>query len=108
MANNLASNPIYVESAATLWVSPKIASADVPGPKFVRLIQWIDDAADIVDDDDISLIINGVTFTGKIQMTNNTANNLCMWELGPFNPGICVDTFTVTTIDHGLLYIWLE
>jgi hypothetical protein len=99
MANNLVSNPMTVDSAATLWSGTT---------KFVRHIQWLDDAADMTDDDDLLLVINGATISGKIQITNNTANNLCFWETGPYSPGVCVDSFVVTTIDHGLLVIWLE
>jgi hypothetical protein len=99
MANNLVTNPMTVDTAATLWSNT---------PRRVRLIQWIDDAADIVDDDDLLIVINGATITGKIALTANTVNNLCVWEFGPFNPGILVDTFIVTTLDHGLLVIVVE
>ena len=100
MGNDLNGNPMYVDTAAALWTAGY--------PKSVRLIQWIDDAADIVDDDDLALAINGITFTGKIQLTANTLNNICVWQLGPFNPGMPVQSFTVTTIDHGILYIWFD
>jgi hypothetical protein len=100
MGNDLTGNPMYVDTAAALWTASH--------PKYVRLIQWIDDAADIADDDDIALIINGITFTGKIQLTANAVENLCVWQLGPFSPGIPIQSFTVTTIDHGILYIWFD
>jgi hypothetical protein len=99
MANNLVCNPMTVDTAATLWSNTV---------KYVKYIQWIDDAADMADDDDLLLVINGATITGKIQITNNTANNLCFWEFGPFDRGIPVDSFIVSTIDHGILVIVLE
>ncbi len=99
MANNLVTNPMTVDTAATLW------SGTI---KNVRYIQWIDDAADIADDDDLLIVINGATITGKIALTANTVNNLCVWEFGPFDRGIPVDSFIVTTIDHGLLVIVVE
>ena len=99
MANNLVTNPMTVDTAGTLWSN---------SVKYVRQVQWLDDGADIADDDDIVLVINGATITGKIQLTVNTVNNLCVWEFGPFNPGVPVDSFIVTTIDHGLLLIVLQ
>lgn len=99
MANDLTSNPMYVDSAATLWANTN---------KMVRLVQWIDDNADIADDDDILVVINGVNIAGKIQLTANAVENLCVWQLGPFSPGVTVQSFVVTTIDHGVLYVWLD
>jgi len=96
MANALTGNPITIDTAATAW------SAN----KYVQLIQWIDDNADIADDDDILLVINGVTVTGKIQLGANTVNNLVVWEMA-FNPPMRIESFVVTTLDHGLLVVWL-
>lgn len=109
MGNTLTSNPIYVDTAATVWT----------GNKMVRLIQWIDDAADIADDDDLSITINGVTIAVKIQIgttsggapvENVTPNvgNICVWQIGPFNPGMYMNDFVVNTIDHGALLIWIQ
>ena len=98
MANALTGNPITVDTAATILTASNKAK--------VQLIQWIDDGADIADDDDILLVINGVTITGKIQLGANTVNNLVVWEMA-FNPPMRIETFVVTTLDHGLLVIWL-
>ena len=67
MANALTGNPIRVESAATIWTASKKAK--------VQLIQWIDDKADIADNDAIVLTSNGVGIKGKIPGPN-TNNNL--------------------------------
>ena len=110
MGNTLTSNPYYVDTAATLWTKT---------PKYVREIQWIDDFADIVDDDDLSITINGVTIATKIQIATTTGltpveavtpnvGNICVWRQGPFNPGIAISDFAVNTIDHGVLLIWLD
>jgi len=99
MANDLTGNPLVVDTAATLWSKSL---------KYIREIQWIDDAADIIDDDDLVVVINNATITGKIALTANTVNNLAVWKSGPFNPGIPVSNFIVTTIDHGSLLIWLD
>jgi len=98
MANALTGNPMTVDTAATLW--------STGAPKYVQLIQWIDDAADMTDDDDLLMVINGVTVTAKIQITNNTANNVVFWEMS-FSQPVAIHKFVVTTIDHGLLVIWL-
>lgn len=71
----------------------------------LRELQWVDDGADIADDDDLVLAINGATITGKIALTANTVNDLCVWRLGPFNPPLIVSSFTLTTIDHGVLLL---
>jgi len=72
----------------------------------LRMVQWIDDAADIADDDDLVLTINGITMTCKIQLTANTVNNLVLYQIGPFNPGVRVNSFTVTTLDAGVIHVW--
>lgn len=107
MGNTLTSNPVYVDTAATAW----------SGPGTVRLIQWCDDNADIADDDDLSITVNGVTIAVKAQIgttgggtpvedVSPNVGNVCVWQIGPFNPGIPVTDFIVNTIDHGVLLIW--
>lgn len=109
MANSLNSNPIYVDTAATIWDDSKM----------VRLIQWIDDNADLVDNDDLSISINGVTITAKVQIATTqggtpvenvspNVGNICVWQMGPFNPGVWLSNFIVNTIDHGALLIFVQ
>ena len=110
MAGNvLVRNPYYVDTAAELWADKNTG---------VRLIQWIDDAGDIADDDDLDITINGVTIAAKIQIGTTAGGtpveavtpnvgNVCVWQIGPFNPGICISDFIVNTIDHGVLLIWV-
>jgi hypothetical protein len=85
----------------------------------LRLIQWIDDAGDIADDDDIVLTINGVALTGKVQIGTTAGGaaveavtpnvgNIVVWQIGPFNPGIHVTGLVVTTIDHGAVHVWYD
>lgn len=100
MANNLNSNPLFVDTAATLWTE---------SPKYVKLIQWVDDVGDMTDNDDCILTINGVALTGRIQRPTDVGfSHTVKWQIGPFNPGIPVSTFIVTTIDSGVIHIWLE
>lgn len=96
MANQVSGNPIVMDTAATL-----------SGRTTIRQIQWVDDAADIADDDDLVLKMNGVTITGKVALTANELGTLVLYQAGPFNPGIDVEDFQVVTIDHGSLVVWL-
>jgi len=98
MANVLTSNPKYIDASA----------GSAFGPANIRLIQWVDDAADIVDDDDLVFVMNGITITGKIALTANTINNVAVWQIGPFSPGIPCTSFSVTTIDHGALLVFVS
>lgn len=110
MANQTKSNPIVADTAASLWST---------GVRYVREIQWIDDAADIADSDDLNITINGAVIAAAIQVgttgggtpvenVSPNVGNLCVWRVGPFNPGIPVDNFVITTIDHGSLLIWTD
>ena len=108
MANKTDTNPMVIDTAATLWTAEPRAATFSLGGRRIRQIQWIDDAADIANDDDLVIAINGATITAKIAMTVDTVCNLAVWTLGPFNPGIHVHTFIVTTIDHGSLLVFLD
>lgn len=99
MANDIVGNPMWIDTAATIWTNTN---------RKIRMIQWVDDNNDIADGDDLVITINGVTLTFKIQITDNTANNLSFWTLGPFNPGMVTHQFGVTTIDHGALLVIVE
>lgn len=100
MADQLTSNPYRVEAAATLWTKT---------PKYVRLIQWVDDNGDIIDDSTAVLTINGVALTVKLQLAANVSNyGVVVWQMGPFNPGICISDFVVTTLGTGHLHVWLD
>jgi len=101
MANDLTGNPYVMDTAAV-----------ISGMTTIRQIQWVDDNADIVDGDDLVLSINGTAITIKVQMHDTAASRdpgtVVYYEAGPFNPGIAVEDFTVTTIDHGSLIVWIE
>lgn len=85
----------------------------------LRLVQWVDDAEDIADSDDIVFSINGQTLTAKIQIGTTAGGsavesvtpnvgNVVVWQIGPFNPGIWVRGIVTTTIDHGALHFWWD
>lgn len=99
MANALTGNPMTIDTAATIW--------STGAPKYVKLIQWIDDNADIADDDDLVIAINGVTITMKVQLTANAIGSPVVWELNFGGQPFSVSKFVVTTIDHGTLVVYL-
>lgn len=100
MANSTDSNPMRMEAAGTLWTKT---------PKYVRLIQWVDDNGDLVHDSTAVLTINGVTLTVKIQpVADSLGFGAVAWQLGPFNPGICISDFVATTLGTGHLHVWLD
>ena len=100
MANQIDSNPIRMEAAGTVWAGK---------PRNVRLIQWVDDNADLADNSTLVLNINGVALTVVIQLDADFVswNGAVVWEIGPFNPGVPVSDFIVTTMGTGELHIWV-
>jgi len=96
------SNPIHADAAGTLW-------DDSTGVgKSLRLVQWIDDNGDIVHDSTLVLTINGITLTAKIQPLNDNLHfGAVAWQIGPFNPGISVTSFVITTMATGHLHVWV-
>ena len=97
MANQLNSNPAVFDTTGSLT-----------GLKYIREIQWIDDSGNVANGEDLVLTINGVTVTRKVQMGSLVAPEGLHYHAGPFNPGIPVTDFTVTTIDNGILVVWLD
>ena len=98
MANSINTNPMRMEAAGTAWTGKT---------KRVRLVQWVDNAGDIVDESTAVLTINGCALTTKLQLEANISNyGVVVWQLGPFSPGIAVNSFVVTTLGTGELHIW--
>lgn len=97
MANSTAGNPKTFDTAG--------ATSAITKPFRCQLIQWIDDAADIADDDDLVFVVNGATVTQKVQLTANAVANTVLYEAS-FPLGILINSFSITTIDHGLLVLW--
>jgi len=97
-------NPITADAAGTLWTQ-----ATKPIPPSVRLIQWVDDAGDMAHDNICTLTINGVAITTKIQPLNdNLAFGAVAWQIGPFNPGILIESFVISVMTKGSLYVWVN
>lgn len=89
-----------VEAAATVWSGT---------PKYVRLIQWVDDNGDLTHPAVLTLVINGVQLTTSIQpLAAELAFGAVAWEMGPFNPGVCISDFVVSVMDLGHLHVWLN
>ena len=75
--------------------------------KFVRLIQWVDDNGDVVDDATLLLVLNGVSITIKYQMAANVSNTI-IWQLGPFERALRIDSLGLTTMATGNLIVILD
>lgn len=104
MANQINSNPIVVDTAATII-------AQGATTRSLRLIQWVDDDANIVSGSTLGITINGVTLTFTTLM-ETTANYgqvpLVAWQAGPFSPGINVNHLVVDDMDEGNIHIWFN
>ena len=102
MANKIDSNPLFFDaaSAACGWTDEL---------KKVLQIQLVDDNADIADNNNLIMEINGVTVEHTAQKTTDVG-----WQppvinvAGPFANGIPVTDFLLTTMTAGNLIIWLE
>lgn len=93
------SNPIHADAAGTLWSNEN---------KSMRLIQWVDDNGDLTHDSTLVLNINGIVLTVKIQpLANQLGFGAVAWQIGPFNPGICISDFIITTMGTGHLHVWV-
>ena len=98
MAAQLKGNPIVLDTDAD----------SLTGRHYIKLIQWVDDNADIADNDDLVLTINGQTVTIKYQKTTDVGSaGAVYYQAGPFNPPFIADSFVATTIDAGNVLIWL-
>ena len=74
----------------------------------LRLLQWVDDAADIHDDAVLVMTINGQTLTYKIQLEADKADNCVVMQIGPFAPGIFVSDILINTLQAGAIHIWFD
>ena len=100
MGNNLTSNPKYIDTAAGSTIS---------GLMSIQELQWLDDNADIANDDDLDFTFNEVTIHVKPQR-HETATSVdgggVVYQAGPFALPIAATDFVVNTIDHGVLLVW--
>jgi len=102
MANSLYTNPIRFDTTT---------GATWNKTMFVRLIQWVDLNEDLADGDMLLMQINGCPVEAEIQLevsANFGVVGPAIWTMGPFNPGIPVQDFTLTTLDGGAVYIWVD
>jgi len=93
-----------MEGAATVWDR---STSRIP--KSLRLVQWVDDNGDIVDDSTLVITINGCQLTTKLQLAANISNyGVVVWQIGPFNPGIPVESFVIDTQATGHVHIYVD
>lgn len=97
--SSLTTNPMRIDEAITAFDETR----------FVRLVQWVDDAGDLTHDSTLVLTIDGCALTVKIQpVADSLGFGAVAWQIGPFNPGILIRTFVVTTMATGHLHIWFD
>ena len=101
MANDLTSNPLRCDTAAT--VIPEA------GGEYVQVMQWVDDdsaaGGAIGDGEDLIFTINGVLHEINIGDASTQIASGRAWEI-TFPKPIRVDTLVVSTIDGGTLFVW--
>ena len=98
MANNLTSNPIYIDTASGSTVTDKK----------IQCIQWFNEAADLADGEDLAFTINGIAIAMKYNLGSDVGQqDIIVWQAGPFASPIYVREFVVTTIDDGAVLLWL-
>lgn len=98
MANSIAGNPKTFDTAG--------ATSVISSPFRCQLIQWVDDNADMADNDDLVFVINGTTVTLKYQKTTDVGSAGVVYYEAAFPLGLSIGSFSITTIDKGLLILW--
>jgi len=105
MANQINSNPIVIDTTNTTVIASGATT------RSLRLIQWVDDDANIANASTLGITINGVslTFTAAMETTANYGQvPLVAWQVGPFNPGINVSHLVVDDMAEGNIHIWFN
>ena len=108
MANDLTSNPLRCDTAATV-----IAEAD---GVYVQNMQWLDDDSAaggvIASGEDLIMTINGVLHEVNIQAVaasstwaSTQLKGGVAWEISFAKP-VRIYTLVIGTIDGGTLFIW--
>lgn len=96
MANQTTGNPIVFDNTT---------GANWSGVKYVKQVQWLDDAGDIAADDILIIVVNGVTITRKVIAGALLESGYQIF--GPFDKGVPWQDVTIT-VPHGAVVIWLE
>lgn len=98
MANSILGNPKVFDTAGATSVISK--------PFRCQLIQWIDSAADIADNDDLVFVVNGESVTIKYQKTTDVGDAGVVYYEAVFPLGLVISSFSITTIDGGNVILW--
>lgn len=100
MSNQTDGTPIVLDTPATIWNGEN---------RNVRLVQWIDDAGDVDDTNTLVMTINATVITFYMDMgTAAERNDAVAWQAGPFSPGIPVNNLVLTTLDGGVVHVWID
>ena len=94
MANNLNSNPLFIDT--------NLAATSIQ--KKVQAIQWIDDNDDIADGDNVVIAMNESTIT--LDADDISATSPLPYSV-EFAAPVYVETLAVTlTSGHGVVLVW--
>ena len=102
MANIMFSNPKLLDTTG--------ATSEI---KYfsLRLLQWVDYNADIADNSNLIMTINGIALEATVQMDAGAGGfdpNAVVWQIGPFSPGIHITSFRLDTLSAGQVHVWIN
>ena len=100
-SDTVTTNPYVVTAAAAGWKWYDVS-------KQVILIQWIDDNADIGDNSNLIMTVNGQALEATIQIETDKAaiSGAVVWQIGPFAKPVSVSDFKVATMSAGNVHVW--
>jgi len=108
MANNLNSNPLFLDTTGATSEWGHYADPGGTSAKQVKLFQWVGSGGDIADNDTCVMVVNGVTLTAAIERPTDVGfSPTVLWELDFGPSGISWNSFSLTTIGTGVVHIWL-
>ena len=99
MADALTGNPLFFDTTG--------ATSKIDRHFEWRLIQWVDDNADIADNGNLIMTVNDVTLEATVQRAATPDGGAVLWQIGPFDSGMSINYFYLTTMSAGNLFIWV-
>ncbi len=80
----------------------------LPDHEWVQLIQWVDSEGVVADNDDLVMNFNGRDITVKAQRASSPDIGAVIYQMGPFDDGVPVTDFKITTLDAGSVLLWVK
>jgi hypothetical protein len=77
----------------------------------VILIQWVDDAGDIVNGSTLGVIVDGTTLSFTVNAHDTAASQdnagVVFWQAGPFARPLVINTFEISDMAEGHMHVWV-